>query len=228
MHRLYLLWWLMRRMYRCHTTSPICMYWCCTKSGMPYLYLFARLCCWSCMHVCRGVYVYIYMLYIYTYTCIHTYIYIYVVRTYTCLPLYIYMLFLCNAHHWFSLLCVGWVRQPSIVCNPVATMMGQLPQGIWDTPLICSESVFESWFCVTCPQQRFEVGNDIAYLYFTFMFAQIQFIGSTTSFEGWNWSANIQMAAGAAALAQWPNETLFACRTYCSSNCCSHVVAQDT
>ena len=71
-----------------------------------------------------------------------------------------------------------------------------------------------------------EVGNDIAYLYFTFMFAQVQFIWSMTSFEGWNWSANIQMAAGAAALAQWPNETLFACRTYCSSNCCSHVVAQ--
>lgn len=42
-------------------------------------------------------------------------------------------------------LCYVWggFRQPPIVCNPVATMMGQLPQGIWDTPLICTESMFE-------------------------------------------------------------------------------------
>ena len=100
----------------------------------------------------------------------YIYIYIYICCTYVYLSSFVYNICYFCIMLTIDSVCYVWggFRQSSIVCNPVATMMGQLPQGIWDTSLICSESVIESWFCLTCPHQTwFEVGNDTAYLYFT-------------------------------------------------------------
>ena len=96
----------------------------------------------------------------------YTYIYIYML--YVCilvfLCIYIYMLFLYNAHHWFCLLCVGWVPATVHCMQPSSNYDGAAPTGNLGYSL--DMQWIRVWILILCDLPT-PNRNDTAYLYFT-------------------------------------------------------------